>query len=228
MKAKFGAIVVDGRGKIGGHVASKNRGGAYFRTKVTPVNPQTGYQAGVRNRFTSLSQAWKGLTAEARDAWNSAVASYQRTDIFGDLKTPSGFNLYQRLNNVLISVGEAALAMPPLPTEVANVYATSVSNAIGVPAMSLTLNEAVPADTAVKLFATAPQSAGRSYVKSQFRLIAILPAAEASPYNMLADYQAKFGTNGAIGQKIFVKTVPCSTVSGQEGSAAIVSVIAAA
>jgi len=47
MKMKFGAIVVDGRGKIGGHVASKNRGGAYLRTKVTPSNPQTGYQAAV-------------------------------------------------------------------------------------------------------------------------------------------------------------------------------------
>jgi len=36
MKTLFGAIVVDGRGKLGGHVASKNRHGSYFRTKVSP------------------------------------------------------------------------------------------------------------------------------------------------------------------------------------------------
>ena len=39
MKIKFGSEVVDGRGKIGGHVYSKNKGGAYKRTKVTPSNP---------------------------------------------------------------------------------------------------------------------------------------------------------------------------------------------
>ena len=37
MKTKFGAIIVAGSGKINGFVASKNRAGAYLRTKVTPV-----------------------------------------------------------------------------------------------------------------------------------------------------------------------------------------------
>jgi len=40
MKTLFGAIVVDGRGKLGGHVASKNRHGSYFRTKVSQANQQ--------------------------------------------------------------------------------------------------------------------------------------------------------------------------------------------
>ena len=35
------AIVADIRNKLNGSVFSKNRYGAYVRTKVTPVNPQT-------------------------------------------------------------------------------------------------------------------------------------------------------------------------------------------
>lgn len=93
MKTKFGAIIVDGRGKIGGHVASKNRGGAYLRTKVTPANAQTSAQNQVRNLFTSLTQGWRGLTQAQRDAWNAAVLDYSRTDIFGDIRNPSGINL---------------------------------------------------------------------------------------------------------------------------------------
>ena len=58
MKLKFGAIVTDGRGKIGGHVASKNRSGAYLRTKVTPSNPNTVAQVQVRSILASLSQSW--------------------------------------------------------------------------------------------------------------------------------------------------------------------------
>ena len=85
MKAKFGSIVVAGSGKIGGHVASRNRGGAYFRTKVTPVNPNTPAQAAVKSRLTTQAQAWRSLTAAQRAQWNAAVADFARTDIFGDL-----------------------------------------------------------------------------------------------------------------------------------------------
>ena len=62
MKIKWGAMVVDGSGKLGGHVASKNRGGSYFRTKVTPTNPNSTSQAAVRSRLTALSQAFRALT----------------------------------------------------------------------------------------------------------------------------------------------------------------------
>lgn len=228
MKTKFGAIIVDGRGKIGGHVASKNRGGAYLRTKVTPANAQTSAQNAVRNLFTSLTQGWRGLTQAQRDAWNAAVLDYSRTDIFGDIRNPSGINLYQRLNNVLSSVGQALISVPPLPSEVSNVVAVSLSAAVAVPAMSLTFDGPVPAGTAVKVFATAPMSAGKSYVKSAFRAIAVLPTAEASPFNLLAKYTDKFGNTGTIGQKIFVKIQAVNTTTGQVGSASQVEVITVA
>ena len=228
MKIKFGAIVTDGRNKIGGHVLSKNRGGNFMRTKVTPSNPQSIAQAGARNRFSGLSQAWRSLTQAQRDAWSAAVNDYQRTDIFGDLKSPSGSNLYQRLNNVLAVCGVAAMATPPLPSAVPNIYVQTVTAAVGVPALSVDLNDNVPADTAIMLFATAPMSAGRNYVKSQFRLIAVLPAATINPYDALDDYVAKYGNTGEIGQKIFVKTVPVNLLTGQTGSAAVASVITTA
>jgi hypothetical protein len=227
MKAKFGAIVVDGRGKIGGHVASKNRAGSYFRTKVSPVNPQTGFQLGVRNRFTGLSQGWRGLTQEQRDAWNGAVSDYARTDIFGDLRQPTGFNLYQRLNNNLINVGESAISTPPLPESVGEVVATGLTAEDGTVAesLSLTLAGAVPANTAVKVYATAPQSAGRSFVKSQYRQIDVLNTGSASPVDLLSAYQAKFGSTGSAGQKIFVKLEAVNTNTGQVGTPSEVSAI---
>lgn len=228
MKAKFGAIVVDGRGKIGGHVASKNRAGAYFRTKVSPVNPQTSYQLGTRNRFTGFSQAWRGLTQQQRDAWNGAVSDYARTDVFGDLKNPTGFNLYQRLNNNLSVVGASAIATPPLPAEVGEVIAESLTYTVAIPALSVTMSGAVPAGTYVKVWATAPQSPGRSFVKSQYRLIGVLDPAEPTPVNILSDYTDKFGSVGEIGQKIFVKLEAINGSTGQNGTPSEVSAISAA
>lgn len=224
---KFGAIVVDGRGKIGGHVASKNRGGAYLRTKVTPVNAQTSFQNGVRNLFTSLSQAWRGLAEESRLAWNAAVADYQRTNIFGDTHSPTGFNLFQRLNNNLNNIGEDQIDVPPLPSAVGEVVATALTVEPEGGSMSLALAGAVPAGTAVKVFATAPVSAGKSFVKSEYRQISVLAPAATTPVNILAAYTAKFGSTGIGGQKVFVKVVAVNNTTGQEGTPSSISAIVA-
>lgn len=129
---------------------------------------------------------------------------------------------------MLSSVGEPFISVPPLPSEVSNVVAVSLSAAVAIPAMSLVFDAAVPAGTAVKVFATAPMSAGKSYVKSAFRAIAVMPAATGTPFNLLAAYQAKFGNTGTIGQKIFVKIQAVNTTTGQVGSASQVEVITVA
>ncbi len=228
MKVKFGAIIVDGRGKIGGHVLSKNRAGAYVRTKVTPVNPQTSFQLGVRNRFSSLSQAWRGLTESQRIAWNAAVGDFQSTDIFGDLKNPTGFNLHQRLNNNLVNIGEAVITSPPLPEAVQAVVLDSLAAAAGVGSITATYSPAIDASTKVKVFATAPTSPGKSFVKSQFRQIGVMVTADASPFLLTTMYDAKFGSVGAAGQKIFVKFVPVNLATGQAGTPSQASAIVAA
>lgn len=217
MKTKFGAIIVAGSGKIGGHVASRNRAGSYLRTKVSPVNPQSAAQLTVRNRLAGRSQAWKGLTQAQRDAWNASVGAFAGTDIFGDLKNPSGFNLYQRLNNNLLTVGGAVITNPPLSAAVLQVLLTSIAPAAGAGTISMVLSGAVPAGTAVKVFATAPQSAGVSFVKSEYRLITTLAAATATPVALGAVYTTKFGA-WLSGQKIFVKIVFVNTTTGQQSA----------
>lgn len=82
MKIKWGALVVDGRGKIGGQVASKNGAGAYMKNKVTPANPQTADQTSARALFGVISAGWSSLTAAQIAAWNGAVADWTSTNIF--------------------------------------------------------------------------------------------------------------------------------------------------
>lgn len=215
MKAKYGAIVVAGSGKINGFVASRNRAGAYFRTKVTPVNPQTTAQLAVRNRLGSLSQDWRGLTDAQRAAWNGVVSSFAKTDIFGDLKNPTGFNLYQRLNNNLITVGETAIDVPPVVSAVDEVGLTSITATAGASTIAVVLTAAVPATSAVKVFATAPQSPGVTFVKSEYRLITVLAPSATTPVALGTAYVAKFGS-WATGQKLFFKFVFVDIATGIE------------
>jgi hypothetical protein len=230
MKIKWGAIVVDGRNKIGGHVASKNRAGSYLRTKVTPTNPKTAAQTAVRNRLAGISSGWRGLTAAQRTAWNAAVEDFAKTDIFGDLIKPTGANLYQRLNNNLVTCGEAQIADPPqvLAVDAFTSITLTAEDGTVAESLSLAIVPAVEADHLVKVYATPPLSAGISFVKSEYRLIAILPNSQSSPWDGLSDYQAVFGSTGAAGQKIFIKVIQVEETSGIAGIALETSAIVTA
>jgi hypothetical protein len=224
MKMKFGAIVVAGSGKIGGHVASHNRHGAYLRTKVTPVNPQTSFQNTVRSRLSSLSQAWRALTAAQIASWNSAVLDFQKTNVFGDLKSPSGFNLYQRLNNNLVAIGQSQITSPPSPAAVLTVaIGALVANVTGA-VLTIALGGAVPTATSMKVFITPPVSPGKSFVKSEYRLLQVFAAATASPANLAAAYAARFGLL-VEGQKMFCKIVFVDDATGLESLPQSTSII---
>jgi hypothetical protein len=218
MKAKFGAIVVEGRGKLGGHVMSRNRAGSYLRTKVTPVNPSTTYQVNVRGRLAGIASAWKGLTATQRQAWNDAVPNFQKTDIFGDLRKPAGINLYQRINNALLTIGEAVVTTPPTPAAVPAFSSFTLTADVSDSKVTATFAAAIAVTEKVKLWGTAPQSAGKSFVKSEYRLLGILNNADVSPLEIQSYFTTKFGGFGAAGQKIFVKMSQVSIANGLEGA----------
>ena len=171
MKLKFGAIVTDGRGKIGGHVASKNRAGAYLRTKVTPSNPNTIAQAQARSILASLSQAWQTLTESQRSGWNDAVKEWGTTDIFGDIKKPSGINLFVKLNANLISVGYPTLSDVPSKMEVPSVIISSANLIILGDDIGINFNSSDANGFRALVRATPTLSNGVSFVKSQFRVI---------------------------------------------------------
>lgn len=228
MKAKFGMIVVDGRGKLGGHVLSKNRGGAYARTKVTPVNPDTTDQTQVRADFTSLSQAWRALTEAQRTAWNAAVDNFTSTDVFGDIKRPSGFNLYKKLNGNLDAIAEARITTPPLPGTAVGPETIALISDVSDGTVTLSWTGGnVPAGTTWIVEATAQVSAGKSFVKNLFRAINLHAAATASPQLEFATYTAKFGGLSA-GTKIFVRVTPVTVATGIRGQALQTSAIVTA
>jgi hypothetical protein len=225
MKMKWGALVVDGRNKIGGHVASKNRGGSYLRTKVSPAQPSSVYSSAVRSRLASIASSWRGLVATSRNQWNEAVGSFKKTDIFGDSRNPSGFNLYQQLNNNLVNAGVAQITTPPLPDTVDMMTSASVVVDNSSHTVVITYAPAIAADHKFLVRATPAVSPGKSFVKSELRQIAVIATADASPFDVSASYITKYGNPGAVGQQIFVELIPINTTTGQKGRPTLIKTI---
>jgi hypothetical protein len=226
MKIKFGAIVVYGRGKIGGHVASKNRAGSYMRTKVTPSNPNTLHQAAVRNSLSTNATNWGALASSERLAWNGAVDTFKSTNIFGDIKKPSGFNLYVKLNTMLQLIGVVTeLTSPPLPVTLPVIGSGTLS--AGSPSNLELVMAAAPDVSATDLlvYATPAQNPGKSFVKSEFRLLGKAPAISTLTFDFSTLYTARFGGIAPIGKQIFVKLQQVSKTTGQAGIPVMYSAI---
>lgn len=191
-KIKFGAMMVDASGKLGGQVFSKNRGGAYIRTKSTPLNPQTTAQMAIRGIFANISSAWSGLSESGRQSFNNLVSSYARTDIFGDLRNPSGKNLFQRLNQNLEISGQPQITTCVQPIEVPF---AGVQEAI-LDSATPQINVALQNDTTgsrIVVWATPPLSAGTSFVKNKLRQIAVFNGVAPGNIEVSTQYIAKFG-----------------------------------
>lgn len=221
MKAKFGAIVVAGSGKVGGHVFSKNRGGAYMRTKVTPSNPNTVAQQNVRSILSSLAQSWGALTDSQRLAWQGAVNDWSSTDVFGDIKNPSGINLYTRLNSVLLNSGQATIDVPPLKAEMPYTEIATAIFDVSSSTLVVTFGDTTYDGVLLAISATPVLSNGVSFVKSQYRRIGTIAGATGAVAVGTA-YIAKFGIP-TVGSNVRLQVQPV-LASGQIGTAQSVKV----
>lgn len=214
MKVLWGSLAVDGSGKLGGHVYAKNRGGNYVRTKSTPINPQTASQSDVRTSFTSISQAWRALTAAQQVAWNTAVANFKTTDVFGSLRTPSGSNLFMRLNRNLHTIAVAVISDPPAPSTTLSPTTITPAAAAGAATFTVAFTPTpIPAGYKMVIRATAQQSPGKTFLKNAYRVVQVVAAAGTSPTNFEAAYVAKFGALVA-GNKIGVSIAFYSSTTG--------------
>ncbi len=199
-KIKFGALMTDARGKLGGHVFSKNRGGAYLRTKVTPSNPQTEDQQANRSLLGYLAQQWSILTEAQRATWNGAVGDWKSTNIFGDSVNPSGKSLFTSLNKNLLNVGGALMNDAPAKVQMAIVGLTGVTVDISLTTITPTIN-AVGADYEVIVSATPSLSQGTTFVKNRLRSIYKANGASIVAADIYTAYVAKYGAPVA-GQNI--------------------------
>ena len=214
-KIKWGAIVVDGRGKLGGHVFTKTKSGATMRTKVTPVNPQTAAQASARSRLGGNSQAWAGLSEEERSGWNALASETSKTNIFGDQYFPSGKNLFTSVNNNLVMVGGAQVSVAPVFAELP--FITLMEGIIDISAKEINLQVEFSGSsigTALIIEASQPSSPGKYNFDGSFRQVIVAGDGVApSPTALWSLYVAKFG-EPLLGRKIAFRAYFVNTSAG--------------
>jgi len=225
MKAKFGAIVTDGRGKLGGHFFSKNKGGPFIGSKVSNSAKIT-KKYGRRNRFIiTTSRAWRNLTDAQRSSWNAAVSDFSKTDIFGDLRNPSGFNLFSSINFVRLENNYVMLTLPPQPGCSYNIDFASLVITRDIDLVEFNWTPALPAGYHVYLWISYGQSPGRGFdIKKLLFFIARNTLGEVS-YNGTTRYNNYISGLPPVGSKVYGMVQAISDFNGVRGNKIVVSTI---
>ena len=215
-RIKFGMMMTDARGKLGGHVFTKAKSGATIRTKVTPLNPKTSAQSEARSALGANSQAWRTLSETQRLAWNSAAQEVSKTNAFGDTYFPSGKNYFTAVNNNLRNVGGSVILDPPALVEMPGL--TSVDVDFDLVAEQLDIAPfyvGVDTDIIMVCNATSGQSAGRYNFSGKYRKFIGFSLAGAPNNTALYDfYVLKFGVPSA-GQKVSFEFYLVNQTTGQ-------------
>ena len=212
-KIQFGMMMTDARGKLGGQVFSKNRAGAYIRSKVTPSNPQTLDQQANRALLGSTSRGWSQLTEAQRTAWNAVVVDWPSKTIFGATSIPSGKSLYVQLNKNLLAIGEAEIVTPPAKADTPILGLTGVLVDISSGTLTPAFSGAT-GDFVLQLRATPILTQGTSNAKNRFRVIY---AANETDFDFSDAYVAYVNRFGALsaGANVQFSIALVSRSSGQ-------------
>lgn len=111
---KFGAIVTDMRGKLGGHVFQKGNQSRVMKTKSKPIKRVSTFTSSNGVFVKNAQLAWRALLSTEKLRWNAITPEFLTQNVFNGVLQLNGFQLYMKLNV------QAARAGHPVPLLITN------------------------------------------------------------------------------------------------------------
>ncbi len=176
-----GLLATDLSGSLDGITASRNKGGAYFRNRSTPTNPNSVRQQATRTALGNFSSRWSALLDQAqRDAWNTYSQNHTVKDALGNDIKISGLNWYIKFNTVLEDAAITAITAPPAGTAPVGFSSFSAAISSGT-TCDVTFADALISGAVLQLWQTLPGTQGQTPNFKQARLVGYSAADASSP-----------------------------------------------
>jgi len=130
MKVKLPMQSQAASGKLVGAIHQAWRGLNIIRKFTMPTIRHTASQMNRRAHFGTLSANWKNvLTTAQRITWDNMTLTIK--DLWGEIVSATGINLYKKINEVLLDAGKTLLTDAPTSSPMATPLCTSTfTNAV--------------------------------------------------------------------------------------------------
>ena len=200
-------------GRIGGIIASHNKGGAYFRAGTIPTNPNTIFQQAVRTAVASLTSSWNSTLSEAqREAWDLYAFNVPVTNRIGKQVNISGLAMFVRSNVARTQAGEDAVITAPSTFNLGVYTRGQATNATeAAQTLDLTFEPVLPQDpwlietgSFLLVYVSRPVNASVNFFKGPYRFAGSLEGDAVPP---TAPFVVNTPFAFLAGQKLFTKSV---------------------
>ncbi len=203
--AKYGVIITELKGKIGGQVFQGGNGTPIVRNnKRTKGNPSRSRQDAT-NTLQSVTGLWRNLSDPDKATWESLRAAWSFTNRFGDTYIGSAFQVFTSYNLSLLSIGETVVSTPHVAAEAQDPgfdgFSADTSGAFPV-----TWENGLDGTTAVKFFASPCYSPGRGNNNIRWAFMKFNANVSDAEDNIGSQWEAVYGTP-LIGSRIFIRCV---------------------
>jgi len=182
LRATISPIFGEMRGKLGGNVFSRNKGGPYVRMHAIPTNPNSTRQQATRAWLATCAAQWKTVLGDTeRGQWNEFAETHSVLNSLGQTIFLTGLDWFCKCNSRLLDAGGTPiteptdLAVPEAPLTLGIAVASATT-------LTVTYTAALPADHFFVLWGSGPISAGQNPNFRQCRLIGYSPADQESPW----------------------------------------------
>lgn len=186
----------------GGNVMRNNRG--FSKQKGTAWQDQ-------KVSVQLISTSWRELDQEDRDAWVAATGEWPTVNKWGDARTPSGYELYMRMNLGLIKVGLTPIVTPPVvptfPDYGNNAFIGSISDPL------IYASDAAYGAFVLDVFACPMMSTGRKSPRTGYIYMKSFTDDSVEFYNFNSEYVARFGAK-TVGYRVYIMVRYRSASSG--------------
>jgi len=201
-------------GSLGNCTFAHNRYGYYIRNRVVPTKVVNEWTLAARARLIDASQSWGGLTPAQQLAWNTYAESAPITDALGNKQVLTGHAAYVQVNNRILVGSGTKVLVPPLVAAPPALLTMVTTFDIGVGTHTIAYTTTpLAAGNCLYVQGAVLLNPGQRYFKNRLKLIKVTAAAAASPYDYLADLQARFGPL-VVGQRVILLASVLSNTSG--------------
>lgn len=205
-------LITEASGRIGGLVASHNRGGQYFRAAVMPVNPGTPQQEIIRSITSQLAIAWTNtLTEGEREAWRTYSQNVPVVNRLGDSRRLTGMNMYIRSNTARIQAGLDRIDVAPVGYDLGDFTYPTITVSEAAQQLSIAFNAGDAwnneDEAAMLVYASRPKAASINYFKGPYRLAGAILGSTGTPLTTPQVMAVPFAC--AEGHRVFFRVAVC-------------------
>lgn len=203
-KITTGPIIAEIRGMCGDVVFSRNRGGAFSRSKITRVDPWSSLQNDIRAYSEIVGRRWNAvLTETQRTQWRALAATLQRTDQLRQTISLTGHQVFFQRNLALYWWHSTFLDNAPPPQPPLITTPVIVTTAQATPAsLILTFARNPAANESFCVTCSKPQNVGRYSPGSLMGYLNFVDETNMPPVNCTANYATYRGTL-VVAKKLF-------------------------